>query len=110
MTHVAWLGLGAMGLAMAPRLLGTASELAVYDPLGDRARALAERGARAAASPAEAAAGAEVVMVMVATPDQAIQALFGEGGAAGALEPGSSVVVMSTIGPGAVRELAERLA
>jgi 3-hydroxyisobutyrate dehydrogenase/putative dehydrogenase len=108
-TRVGWIGLGAMGSAMAPRLLGTASELAVYDVMADRVRALAERGARAADSPAAAAGGAEVLCLMVATPDQARQALFGAGGAAEALGPGAVVVVMSTIGPTAVRELAERL-
>ena len=109
MTRVAWLGLGAMGLAMAPRLLDTASELAVYDPLQDRVRTLAEQGARAAITSADAAQGAELLFLMVATPDQAAQALFAEGGAAAALAPESTVVVMSTIGPSAVRELATRL-
>lgn len=110
MTRVAWIGLGAMGSAMAPRLLGLTSELAVYDVVPERAQALGEHGARAAASPADAATGAATVCLMVASPDQAFQALFGQAGAAGPLTPGAVVVVLSTIGPAAVRDLSERLA
>ena len=58
----------------------------------------------------EAAEGAEALVLMVATAGQAEGALFGEGGAAEALPEGSAVVVMSTIGPEAVRELAGGLA
>jgi 3-hydroxyisobutyrate dehydrogenase/putative dehydrogenase len=58
----------------------------------------------------EAAAGAEIVFVTVATPEQAASALFGPDGAAPALARGSTVVVMSTVGPAAVRDLADRLA
>jgi 3-hydroxyisobutyrate dehydrogenase/putative dehydrogenase len=49
------------------------------------------------------------VFVMVATADQAAEALFGSEGAAAALEPQSTVAIMSTIGPAAVRDLAARL-
>src|SRR5919198_268858 len=109
MTRVAWLGLGAMGRPMARRLLGVTEELAVFDPVAAQTKALVEVGAQAAKSPAEAADGAGVLFLMVATPEQAAEALFGECGAAEALGSGSTVVVMSTIGPAAVRDLAERL-
>ena len=109
MTRVAWLGLGAMGTPMARRLLAVAEELAVFDPLPERARVLGEEGARAATTPLEAAADAEVLFVMVATPEQAQQSLFGDAGAAAGLSTRGTVVVMSTIGPAAVGGLAERL-
>ena len=60
-----------------------------------------------AASVAEAVAGADAVVVMVATPDQLEQVLAG---AADTLADGQTVVVMSTVGPEAVVAAAARLA
>jgi 3-hydroxyisobutyrate dehydrogenase len=98
-----------MGFPMAKRLVGAGFELVkVFDVLTERARPLVELGAESTASPKEAAEGAEALILMVANAEQAKSVLFGEGGAAEA--PGAAVVVMSTIGPQAVRELADALA
>lgn len=110
MARVSWLGLGAMGLPMARRLIEASHEVAAYDPVPASLEALAASGGRAAASASDASANAELVVVTVATPEQATSALFGPNGAAGALTPSAIVVVMSTIGPAAVCELADRLA
>ncbi len=71
---------------------------------------IASAGGKPASTAGDAAEGADYLFVTVATPEQATAALFGPGGAAGSLAPGATVVVMSTIGPAAVRDLAERLA
>ncbi len=110
MARVGWLGLGAMGLPMARRLIEASHAVTAYDPVQASLEALADSGGRPAATAAGACAGAELVFVTVATPEQALAALFGPHGGAGALAPGATVVVMSTIGPAAVRELADRLA
>jgi 3-hydroxyisobutyrate dehydrogenase/putative dehydrogenase len=47
---------------------------------------------------------------MVATPDQVDEVLFGPGGAAGAVAAGAVVVIMATVGPEVVAEVAGRLA
>jgi 3-hydroxyisobutyrate dehydrogenase len=113
MTQVGWIGLGAMGRPMAARLLEAGHQLTAYDidpaavaAVGDPA------GARPspAASPAETAAAAEVLAVMVATPAQVEKVFFGEHGAASQLREGAVALVMSTVGPVAVEDLAERLA
>src|SRR5689334_1722088 len=109
MARVGWLGLGAMGLPMARRLIGASHEVTAYDPVPASQEALAAAGGHAVSRPAEVSEGAEAVVVTVATPDQAQAALFGPDGAANALAPGTSVIMMSTIGPAAVRDLAERL-
>jgi len=109
MTQVGWIGLGAMGRPMAARLLGAGHEVTAYDIDPGAVSALGER-AKGAASAAEAAAGAEVLAVMVATPAQVEGALFGDQGAASALDEGSVVLVMATVGPTVVEGLAERLA
>jgi 3-hydroxyisobutyrate dehydrogenase/putative dehydrogenase len=110
MVRVGWLGLGAMGLPMVRRLIGASHEVTAYDPVPASLEALAASGGRPASTAAEVSDGADYVFVIVATPEQAAAALFSPDGAAGPLAPGATVVVMSTIGPTAVRDLADRLA
>jgi 3-hydroxyisobutyrate dehydrogenase-like beta-hydroxyacid dehydrogenase len=95
---------------MAGRLAEAGFELKVFDVVAERASPLVEFGAASAASPKEAAEGSEALVLMVANAAQANDVLFGEGGVAGALPEGAAVVVMSTIGPEAVRELDQELA
>jgi 3-hydroxyisobutyrate dehydrogenase len=94
---------------MARRLSGELP-LSVYDIAADRRAALAAGGARDAASPAEAARDADVVVLAVRDRAQVEGALFGENGAAEALRPGAVVVLTSTVGPEAARITARRLA
>ncbi len=110
MARVGWLGLGAMGLPMARRLIGASHDVTAYDPVPASLEALAASGGRPASTAAEMSEGADVLFVTVATPEQATVALFGADGAASGLAPGATVVVMSTIGPAAVRDLADRRA
>ena len=108
MKRLGFIGLGAMGGPMARNLAATGFELAVFDVDAQRVRAAAEDfGARVADSAADAAAGADALVVMVADGAQAREALLGDGGAAAALSTDSAVVVMSTVGPEAVAALAE---
>jgi 3-hydroxyisobutyrate dehydrogenase/putative dehydrogenase len=94
---------------MAGKLAEAGFELKVFDVVAERARPLVELGAESAASPKEAAEGSEALVLMVANAAQANDVLFGEGAVAEALPEGAVVVVMSTIGPEAVRELADAL-
>lgn len=107
--RVGFIGLGAMGAPMANRLVDVVETLTVFDPVAERRDTLAERGAVSAASPREAARDAEALFVMVVNEQQCSDALFGADGAAEALPEGAVVVVMSTVGPDAVRSLGERL-
>jgi len=109
MERLAFVGLGAMGSPMAKRLVGAGFELKVFDVLDERTHPLIEQGAVSAVTIGEAAEGSEALVLMVANAEQAEGVLFGEGGAAEALSEGAAVVVMSTIGPEAVRELADAL-
>ncbi len=96
---------------MAKRIVGAGFEFVkVFDVLEERTRPLVELGAVSTASPKEAAEGSEALVLMVANADQAKSVLFGEGGCAEALPEGAAVVIMSTIGPQDVRELADGLA
>ncbi len=79
----------------------------VYNRSPDRAHELAERiGARVAGTPAEAAAGADVVISMVAD-DDAVRALYdGPDGVPAGIGPGAVAVDMSTVLPDTIRAIA----
>ena len=103
---VAVLGAGRMGSAMAERLSGAGIAVVLYNRTAARATELASRiGASVAATPAEAASGADVVISMVAD-DDAVQALYdGPDGAAAGLRRGAVAVDMSTVLPATIRSL-----
>jgi 3-hydroxyisobutyrate dehydrogenase-like beta-hydroxyacid dehydrogenase len=98
MTTIAWLGLGQMGLPMARRLVEAGHDLTVWNRTASKAEPLVAVGARAAESPADAVEGAEVVITMLSAPDAVRDVLFGDGGMAARMKPGTVLVEMSTIG------------
>ncbi len=105
-TRVALLGLGTMGRGMAQNLLKAGFPLAVYNRTPSKAAALAELGAVIAATPAEAAARASVVISMVADDDASRAAWLGESGALPAMSPGAIAVECSTLSPAWIAQLA----
>lgn len=108
-TTLGFCGLGRMGAPMAARLLGAGHDVVVWNRTPQRMGPLVGRGARAAVSPADAAAAADAVFTMVSTPEALDEVVSGPGGLAGGLRPGSTLVEMSTVGPDAVRALVGRL-
>ena len=109
MTSIGFCGLGRMGAPMAARLLDAGHDVSVWNRTPQRAESLVQNGAVQAASPAEAASGAEIVVTMLADPRALEQVVFGPEGVAAGARPGTTVVEMSTIGVDAVRSLAARL-
>ncbi len=107
---VAVVGVGNMGGAMAARLLAQGWPVQVHDIDSQKHVALLAAGATAHASPAQAAAGCEVVIVCVVDAAQCEQVLFGSQGLAGAMRPGSMVMLCPTIAPQDTESLAGRLA
>jgi 3-hydroxyisobutyrate dehydrogenase-like beta-hydroxyacid dehydrogenase len=103
---VAVLGAGRMGSAMAERLCGAGIRVVVYNRTAARATELASRiGAGVAAMPAEAAAGSDIVISMVAD-DAAVADLYdGPDGVTAGLRPGAVAVDMSTVLPATIRSL-----
>jgi 3-hydroxyisobutyrate dehydrogenase-like beta-hydroxyacid dehydrogenase len=104
MTAVAVAGLGAMGSRVAARLLAAGHEVTVWNRSAGKAGPLAGLGAFPAATPAEAASRAEVLITMVADP-AALRAVTEGPGASTSL----TVVEMSTVGPAALARLASAL-
>jgi 3-hydroxyisobutyrate dehydrogenase len=109
MAKLAFCGLGQMGLPMATRLIDAGHGVSVWNRTAEKAKPLLDLGARLAGTPAEAAAGAEAVITVVADPEALEAVVFGAGGLAEALESGATLIDMSTVGPDAVRATAARL-
>lgn len=109
MATVAFLGLGAMGGRMAGRLVDAGTEVVVWNRTPAKAEGLAERGAVLAGSPAEAAAAADAVITMLATPEALREVTEGPHGLAAGVRVSSTVLEMSTVGPAAIARLAAAL-
>ena len=103
--RVAFLGLGIMGRSMAANLVKAGHEVTTWN----RSPGKDVEGARSAASPAEAARGAEVVWMCVSDTQAVESLLFGPQGVAEALADGMTVVDSSTISPSATLKFAERV-
>jgi len=99
MATLAFLGLGLMGTPMATRLLEAGHHLTVWNRTSEKTKPLVERGASAAPSPAQAAAGVDAAITMVANPQALEEVLFAGDGLAAALGSGQVLIDMSTVGP-----------
>lgn len=106
--RIAFAGIGNMGWPMAANLVKAGFEVTVCDVVPGRAASFAtETGAKAAATPAEAAAGADCVVMIVPTSKQvgeAVEAMLPS------LKPGMLVIDMTSGQPGRTREIAAMLA
>lgn len=106
--RVGFIGLGRMGSAIAGRILDGGNELAVWNRTPEKTVELGGRGARVAASVADACVGADVVMTMLANDAALLDVALGAGGILESLEDGAIHVTMGTHGVHAVRTLAEK--
>jgi len=103
--RVCFLGLGIMGRPMAANLVKAGHEVSTWN----RSSGKDVEGARAAATPRDAAEGAEVVWMCVADTKAVEQVLFGENGVEPSLTQGMVVVDSSTISPMATLNFAKRV-
>lgn len=111
MSHkIAFIGLGAMGGGMVSRLLASGANVTVYNRTRSRGEALAAEGAVLADTPADAARGADVVFLSLATSEVVERLLFGPSGAVEGLPEGAVVADMSTVAPDFATSLQSRLA
>lgn len=100
---VGLVGLGKMGEAIAERLVGAGYELLVHNRSREKAEPLAAAGAVVAGSAAELAAAVDVVLTSL-SDDQALEVVAAE--VAPAARPGTVLVDLSTVSPGASARVA----
>ena len=107
--RIAVLGLGTMGAPMAENLIKAGFEVTVQNRTRSKEEPLEALGASRAASPAEAAADAEIILTCVSdTPDVERVLLDAETGAINGLKEGGLVIDCSSIEPEATRRVAEQ--
>lgn len=106
---IGFVGLGAMGFGMATHLLSCGYKVKGFDIYEPLLKKFETRGGIAVSSPMEAAQGSKVFVIMVANADQVSKALFHVDGAVKGLEPGSVILLCSTVAPEDVFEFRSRI-
>ena len=103
--QIGFIGLGAMGQAIARRLLAAGHALTVWNRSPQPAQALAAAGAHTATGPAQAAA--QPVVFSMLADDAAVEAVLEQDGALAAMAAGAVHVNMATVSVACTRRLAE---
>jgi len=103
---IGFIGLGIMGQPMALNLAKAGHKLAVYNRTPGKTAALEAAGARVAATPADAARDASVVMIIVSDSAAVENVVTGKDGILDTLRSGTIVIDSSTISPAVSRKMA----
>ncbi|KAG6589640.1 hypothetical protein SDJN03_15063, partial [Cucurbita argyrosperma subsp. sororia] len=107
--RVGFIGLGAMGFGMATHLIRSNFCVIGYDVFQPTLTKFSDAGGLIGISPAEASKDVEVLVIMVTNEAQVESVLYGEAGAISALPYGASIILSSTVSPGYVSQLEQRL-
>jgi 3-hydroxyisobutyrate dehydrogenase-like beta-hydroxyacid dehydrogenase len=104
-TKIGFIGMGRMGSAMTRRLLEAGYPVTVYDRTDSRIQEAEDAGASPARTPAELAEKCQVVMSCVTNDEAQQDVMYGPNGALTGVHPGSIIIDLSTVSPGASRRL-----
>ncbi len=106
MANLAFLGLGVMGFPMAGHLQKAGHSVTVYNRSAAKAAAwAAKHGGKSAATPAEAAKGADIVLACVGNDDDLRSVVYGDKGAFAGMAKGAIFVDHTTASAQVAREL-----
>ncbi|MFK7763145.1 MAG: NAD(P)-dependent oxidoreductase [Roseobacter sp.] len=106
MTKIAFLGLGVMGYPMAGHLQAAGHDVTVYNRTSAKAEKwAAQHGGKSAATPAKAAAGAELVMACVGNDDDLRAVCTGDAGAFAGMASGTLFIDHTTVSSKVTQEL-----
>jgi 3-hydroxyisobutyrate dehydrogenase len=103
---IGFVGLGIMGQPMALNLVNAGHRVAAFNRTRDKAAPLEKAGATIAPSPAEAARGADVVMMIVSDTAAVESVVAGKDGILETVRSGAIIIDSSTISPTASRRMA----
>lgn len=107
--HIGVAGLGAMGAAIAARLLELGHQVTVWNRSNEKTKPLAAAGAKVAASPAELAGTVEAAITIL-TDGEAIEAVYnGPSGLLSGNVKGKLLIEMSTVPPKVETDLAPKV-
>jgi 3-hydroxyisobutyrate dehydrogenase len=103
--RVAFLGLGIMGSGMARRILQAGFPLSVYNRNAEKTKPFAAEGATVAATPHDAAKGADIVISMLADDNAARSVWLGDNSALSGTTKGTILIESSTVTLDWIRQL-----
>ena len=104
--NVGFIGLGIMGSPMALNLIKAGFQVAAYNRSAGKSAPIENAGGRIAATPAEAANGADFVMSIVSDSSASEMVMTGKDGVLEAVKPGAIIIDSATISPVVSRRLA----
>ncbi len=107
--RVGFIGLGIMGGGMAANLVRAGFPLRVWNRTPARMEPLLALGAQPATSPADVAAGSDVIITCVSDTPDVEAVILGEDGVIHGASPGALVIDMSTISPQVTQAIAAKL-
>jgi 3-hydroxyisobutyrate dehydrogenase-like beta-hydroxyacid dehydrogenase len=108
--EIGFIGLGAMGVGIVPRLLAAGHAVTGWNRTRSKAEPLIKGGMSWADSPRAVAARSEVVFSILTDAAAVRSVALGENGVVAGLKPGGVFVDMSTIAPDASRDIAAGVA
>ena len=108
--NIGFVGLGAMGAGIVPRLMAAGYTVTGWNRSRDKAEPLIKAGMHFAATPRAAAAAADIVFSIVTDAAAVRSVALGENGIAAGLKPGGVYIDMSTIAPDASRTISAEFA
>jgi 3-hydroxyisobutyrate dehydrogenase-like beta-hydroxyacid dehydrogenase len=108
--NIGFVGLGAMGAGIVPRLMAAGHTVTGFNRSRDKARALIDQGMRFAETPRAAAADADMVFSIVTDAAAVRSVALGDDGIIAGLKPGAIYVDMSTISPDSSRAISKEFA
>ena len=109
MEQIGFLGLGTMGAAMAGNLARAGFGVMAWNRTPGRAPELDDLGVERAATPAEVAQAADIVVICVSDTPDVEAVLFGDDGVASAARAETLIIDCSTIAPSGSWDFAARL-
>ncbi len=109
MVTIGFIGLGVMGYPMAGHLQAAGHEVTVFNRTGVKAETwAADHGGHVAATPREAAQGADVVFTMVGNDQDVRSVVYGDDGVLAGMAAGAVLVDHTTASADLARELEDR--
>jgi 3-hydroxyisobutyrate dehydrogenase-like beta-hydroxyacid dehydrogenase len=104
--NIGFIGLGAMGQVIVPRLLAAGHTVTGWNRSPDRAKPLLEQGMRWADAPRGVAIASEVIFSIVTDGAAMKTVALGDNGIIAGIQPGSVYIDMGTMPPDVTREVA----
>jgi 3-hydroxyisobutyrate dehydrogenase-like beta-hydroxyacid dehydrogenase len=108
--NIGFIGLGAMGQVIVPRMLAAGHTVTGWNRSAERAKPLLEKGMRWAETPRAVAAASEVIFSIVTDGAAVKKVALGDDGVISGIKPGGVYIDMGTIAPDVTREVAAEFA